>query len=310
MNYFLYKLKFTTAVHFGSSDSALGIQSSEDHFRADTLFSALCQTALKSGDSLEKLFDMAKNHELLLTDSMPYADEVCYLPKPIRRFESGEETPAEKRKKLKSIQWVPVTADPAGYNKEVSLGSFFSREQAAITGLDNASPYEVGQFAFAPGCGLYFICALKDAEKESWLTSLLTLLGLSGIGGRASSGLGKFEADDVIYLNEPFDGQTESLFNGLENTDSNHQMLLTTALPAEDELQAVLEQATFQVVRRGGFVQSDCFSRTPLKKRTQYFLTAGTIVQKRFKGDLYQVGEYGTHPVYRYSIPLFMGVKI
>ena len=39
MNYFLYKLKFTTAVHFGSSDSALGLLASEDHFCADTLFS-------------------------------------------------------------------------------------------------------------------------------------------------------------------------------------------------------------------------------------------------------------------------------
>ena len=131
MNYFLYKLKYNTAVHIGSSDSALGIQSSEDHFRADTMFSALCQTALKSGDSLEKLLDMAKSRELLLTDSMPYADEVFYLPKPIMRFESGEDTPAEKRKKLKSIQWVPVTADPDGYDKEVFLGSSFSREQAA-----------------------------------------------------------------------------------------------------------------------------------------------------------------------------------
>ena len=46
MNYFLFKLQFETAVHFGSSDAALSLATSEEHIRADTLFSALCQTAL------------------------------------------------------------------------------------------------------------------------------------------------------------------------------------------------------------------------------------------------------------------------
>ena len=47
MNCFLYRLRFNTPVHFGSSDSALSLYESEDHFRADTLFSALCHTALQ-----------------------------------------------------------------------------------------------------------------------------------------------------------------------------------------------------------------------------------------------------------------------
>ena len=46
MNYFLFKLRFETAVHFGPSDAALSLAASEEHVRADTLFSALCQTAL------------------------------------------------------------------------------------------------------------------------------------------------------------------------------------------------------------------------------------------------------------------------
>ena len=42
MNCCLYQLRFNTAVHFGGSDSALSLYSSEANFRADTLFSALC----------------------------------------------------------------------------------------------------------------------------------------------------------------------------------------------------------------------------------------------------------------------------
>ena len=40
MNYFLFKLQFDTAVHFGGSDSALSLYTSEETLRADTLFSA------------------------------------------------------------------------------------------------------------------------------------------------------------------------------------------------------------------------------------------------------------------------------
>ena len=38
MNYFLLKLAFDTAVHFGGSDSAVGSQSSALTLRADTIF--------------------------------------------------------------------------------------------------------------------------------------------------------------------------------------------------------------------------------------------------------------------------------
>ena len=48
MNYFLFKLQFDTAVHFGGADSALSLYTSEETLRADTLFSALCHETLVS----------------------------------------------------------------------------------------------------------------------------------------------------------------------------------------------------------------------------------------------------------------------
>ena len=309
MNYYLYKIRFTTDVHFGGSDSAQGIRSSEDHFRADTLFSAICQTFIQKGSNLEDLLDMVRKHEFLLTDSMPYKGEELFIPKPIMRFETDREIPAEKRKTIKNIRWIPVTSDITEYEENELFGSPSVRTQAAISNRDISLPYDVGVYSFAPDCGLYFIAALKDEAKESWLSALISSIGLSGIGGRISSGLGKFEIDDTIYLNEPFDDQTEILLDGLEDTASTKQMMLTSALPNDEELQTVMETASFQVVRRGGFVQSDSFNKVPLKKKTQYYLSAGSIVRNRFDGDLFQVGEHGSHPVYRYSVPVFMGVK-
>lgn len=57
MNYFLFKLQFDTAVHFGGADSALSLYTSEETLRADTLFSALChETLVQHGEeALEQL---------------------------------------------------------------------------------------------------------------------------------------------------------------------------------------------------------------------------------------------------------------
>ncbi|MBQ3692606.1 MAG: type III-A CRISPR-associated RAMP protein Csm4, partial [Clostridia bacterium] len=43
---------------------------------------------------------------------------------------------------------------------------------------------------------------------------------------------------------------------------------------------------------------------------TQYFLGSGSVVRRKFEGDVYEVGENGTHTVYRYSKPIFMEVKL
>ena len=38
---------------------------------------------------------------------------------------------------------------------------------------------------------------------------------MSGIGGKTSAGYGSFEIEDVIFLDEPFDDQTEWLHDAL-----------------------------------------------------------------------------------------------
>lgn len=62
MNYFLFKLQFDTAVHFGGSDSALSLYTSEETLRADTLFSALChETLVQQGEAaLERLCESVR----------------------------------------------------------------------------------------------------------------------------------------------------------------------------------------------------------------------------------------------------------
>lgn len=87
----------------------------------------------------------------------------------------------------------------------------------------------------------------------------------------------------------------------------NGYVLLTTSLPREEEMEASLQDASFQLVRRAGFAAANNFSG---KKRTQYYVSAGAMVLQCFSGDVYAIGSVGNHSLYRYAKPLFWGVEV
>ena len=321
MNYFLYQLQFNTAVHFGGSESALSLYHSEHHFRADTLFSALCHTALQlDGESgLNRLLELARKGELLLSDAMPWKEEQYYLPKPIFSPDAAPELPGEKRKLLKKLAWIPAVrfedycmAVKTGVLLEmepVRFGFFSDVTKAAVPEFSDAMPYQVGLYRFHHGCGLWFLAACPDDRDSDWLSSLICALGLTGIGGKVSAGYGKYTVSDQIYLNEFFDTQTDWLYTALTR-NANASMLLTTSLPADGEMDTALDGAYYQLTRRGGFVASNTYAPTPRKKQTQYFLSAGSVLKNRYRGEVYRIGAQGNHPVLRYSKPIFLGVNL
>ena len=111
MNYFLLKLAFDTAVHFGGSDSAVGSQSSALTLRADTIFSALCHTALEvyGEPALEELLVSADADALRISNAMPWRGDSFYLPKPIAASTSSAELSTVERKAVKKLAWIPVS---------------------------------------------------------------------------------------------------------------------------------------------------------------------------------------------------------
>ena len=111
MNYFLLKLAFDTAVHFGGSDSAVGSQSSALTLRADTIFSALCHTALEVyGElTLDELLVSADADALRISDAMPWRGDTFYLPKPIAASTFPAELSTVERKAVKKLAWIPAS---------------------------------------------------------------------------------------------------------------------------------------------------------------------------------------------------------
>ena len=85
-------------------------------------------------------------------------------------------------------------------------------------------------------------------------------------------------------------------------------MLLSTALPRDEELEKSLEGATYLLEKRSGFVSSDKYADEQRKKKDMYVFMAGSYFVNCFDGDIYDVSEGGSHPVYRYAKPMFMGV--
>lgn len=321
MNYFLFKLSFHTPCHFGSSDSALSLYTSEDHFCADTLFSALCHTAraLHGSSGVETLIEKAQKGQLLLSDAVPWCGERYYLPRPFLAARTDAHTAGAERKAMKNLAYIAVE-DMADYlacmrgetlfdagRKKQCFGVSMDSTRAAVFEAQDTIPYHVGAFRFAEDCGLYVLAGL-ERDDAAWLHTLMRALGLSGIGGKVSSGYGKFTVDDVICLNESIDEQTAWLSRALCQ-EAPAYLLLTTALPNEAELEDTMANASYMLTRRGGFVSSDSFAPPGQKKREQFFLAAGSVLRQRFGGELYLVAKQD-HPVYRFSKPLLLGVSV
>ncbi len=324
MNYCLYKLQFDSPVHFGPSDTALSLYSSEEHFCADTLFSALCHSALSLGGTslTETLCQWAQEGTLLLSDGLLWQGEQLYLPKPCWNGRFSVEVSTQQRKALKAMSWVPVSqfeaftaslrgGEPYNALHQSEPGRHIEVERARVgRQQEDTEPYFVGAFVFHENTGLYILVGCETEGQQATVAKLLNALGWTGIGGKVSSGYGKFHVVEAIALSADCTGDARWLYERLNDEDAAHQLLLTTSLPREDEMDAVMERACCQVVRRGGFVQPGIDSDGARKKRTQYFLTAGAVLERRFSGDLFDVSGNGTVPVYRYGKPVFLGVEL
>ena len=269
MNAYLYKLQFSTAVHFGSPDSAMSLESAEERFCADTLFSALCHAAatMYGPDAASRLCKEVNAGEFLLSDSMPWKENAFFLPRPLMEFETRKDMNPQTRKAIKKLSWLPADAldDFAAFSQGAGnftlsdipggFGTFVVMEHASIpreSGGD-ANPYAVSAFQFHKNCGLYFLALLKTSEQEARLSALIRGLGVTGIGGKIGAGYGKFSLLETLDLSRASHAQSVWIWESLWRSESPRQLLLTTSLPRPEELESALDGACFQNAARNAF---------------------------------------------------------
>lgn len=310
MEYKVYRLEFHGAVHFGRQN----LEEGEHTCHADTLFSALCQEALKIGaGTLQSFVQYAKEGKFLISDAFPYRQETLFLPKPMKRLEvksrAGDSVIKKAYKKLKYIPMEQLPTylsgeyDVLNAEKTDVLGHFEMKTSVALRGEEEPKPYRVGGYYFHPGNGLYVIAAYGEQGAKELAEELWKSLAVSGIGGKRASGMGRF----TLQQNR----LPEAFCRKLETGSRGQYMSLSVSLPREEEMERALEGASYLLCKRGGFVASDTYAPEQARKRDLYVFNAGSCFQARYEGDVYDVsGGYGTHPVYRYAKPLFVEVGV
>lgn len=312
MQYSLVKCTFSTAVHIGPGYTGNALQESEYTIEADTLYSALCHEAVKSR-TLPALEGSVQQRNLLISAMLPYRDDECFVPKPILWQDTANSCDSARKKKLKSLRFIParevrrfVTGQADNEIEQSQWSNTFGtrsvRECVALLGQEEPRPYQIGLFTFLPGCGLYTLIGWNTENDRKLVFQLLESVGLSGIGGKRSAGLGKFSCS--------IDNVPQELHTMLNDTDAPWQMLLSNLLAPDDRLESMLQGSWYQLVRRGGFVTSQGYAPNQVKKKTHYLLALGSCLTHREEGCVLDAGGQGNHPVWRYAKGMYLGVRL
>ena len=335
MNYVLYPLQFDTPVHFGCAENGGKLEQSSLTYRADSLFGALCCELAAQGNTagLQRLHDGVVNGGLVFSDLFPYlSDEEIglqlYLPKPILQIERNTQAPvhgyaafrkeATLQKKQKKLSYIRVSQLDA-FLQAVKTGKPFLPDDRVVSHdqllvrvnctADIPRPYYVHQIQFTQDAGLYGLIGYEEDEDREWLLTLLEMLGLSGIGGKRSSGYGKFHfREDPIEMDEfGIYEDDAALFKMLTRSDANTYMCLSVLLPASAEAELV-KDGQYALCRRSGFLTPD--GEAMQKKTDVYMISAGSCFPKKMTGTLADVSGQAAHPVWRYGKGLYAGLVL
>ncbi|WP_293986377.1 type III-A CRISPR-associated RAMP protein Csm4 [uncultured Megasphaera sp.] len=334
MKYLLYPLQFDTPVHFGTAENGGRLEQSDILYRADTLFGALCcELALEHDEAeIDHLYELSKKDAILFSDLFPYStdgrDFSFYLPKPIlsiprkqndiQDYEAFRRT-ATLQKKQKKLKYLKASDFPAflqslqtGKVSEWPSVSFC--EDALMVRVNKSEeiprPYYVSQVTFSAQAGLYGILAYEKEADADWILNLLESLGLTGIGGKRSSGYGKFHLLTPFKQNKKASASkdADALFKDLAAEKAKHFMALSTFLPVKKELH-FLKEGQYSLCKRSGFLSPEGLSAR--KKCDVYMVQSGSCFHRKLKGRIADVASDGSsHPVWRYGKSIYLGLMI
>lgn len=310
MEYKLYKLNFKTAIHIGKQH----LSDAEQVITADVLFSALCKEALmmEGEQGILELVHLAKSGKFRISDCFPYNKENYYMPKPMTEINGDRESDSNLKKQFKKLKYVNAdkleqylqgTLDVAEENEILKeMGHTQIRTMAAVNEGQDARPFSVGAYHFEKDWGLWFLVAYDEEETLWKVEDLLLSLESTGIGGKTSSGMGKF-----ILENGTVSPALERRLN--LNAEGSRYMTLSISMCNEEELEHILQDAEYSLVKKSGFISSETYAKTLQRKKDFFMFRAGATFTKTFDGVIADVAAGGNHPVYRYGMPIFVEVQ-
>ena len=329
---YLYQLEFDTPIHFGTVEAGGGLESITYTYESDRLFSSLCCELGENGDN-DGIFDLVEavdSGQLVFSDLFPFAevrgDCQLYVPKPvlpIERPESDEHwsykeacsaSVAKKtNKKLEFIRvsevddYIQALKTGKAFKGGVDFGADWLTEQVNCRG-DKPLPYYVGTFVFAKNTGLYGIIQGEERIVQRSL-DLLGQLGLSGIGGKRSSGYGKFRFHDAPFIldEEPLYEDAIELKRRMDDKTAQWHMNMSLLIPHIGDIDDI-KQGFYSLKKRSGFVSSLGFGYVH-KRHDIYGIASGSCFKSRPVGEIASMENDKGHTVYRNGKALYLGVN-
>ena len=325
----VYRLRFTSPLHVG--EPGIGLEGCAESVASDTLFSALANAwlTLYGKASLEEMLkgfceasqESPQPPPFLISSAFPYFDKQFFFPKPLVKPARLEEDTSE----AKGLKDAPFLS--SGIFKNWTGGALQDKDLAwelkedlsktevlprlRLDRLDMASNlYFCGQVSFPEKGGLYFL-AEGTQQKLDELSEVLDFLGGLGLGGERSLGFGRFTAQEEDIT----DKHALAFLWPKDDKVRNTFLTLSLYYPSQAEMDCfgtdTSKLAGYQLVERGGWVDSPSL-RSPLRKKSCRLFTEGSVFQtQQLQGCLINVTpEKAPHQVYRYGFAFPMGITM
>ena len=137
---------------------------------------------------------------------------------------------------------------------------------------------------------------LLDEAGDSFHEKLFELIDKSGM------------SDVEVYKRACIDRR---LFSKIRSNPAYHpgkSTVLALVFPEDEELEDILKGATYSLLKRSGFIDSQTYAAQQMRKSDIYVFSAGSCFVNTFKGKVIEERNGGTHPIFRYAKAFFMGV--
>lgn len=333
MNYKIYFLKFLTPVHFADSKFGGDLDKASFYCSADTYFNAICSEAnLISKEIVNNIIEKFEQRELVISSLFPYYyssvddDLQLYLPKmciPVDNL-SNINSYSEQKKYSRLLKknnqqefirvseikkWIKSNNDKQLYCIENPVFAITNTMEKVACRQKEPLPYFVNSYKFNHNAGLYFILGYKDEIDVEIIEPIIKSLGYSGIGGKKSSGYGKYEFfDDAIELNEDNSiYKDDLLLTKMINTNNGIKLCIAPVLPKQEDVQYITV-GNYKLAKHSGFIY-DQNTHNKKRKNIVYMLAEGSCLMKSLTGIMLKEDYEGiSYPIYRNGMGMFVGI--
>lgn len=337
MKYRAYFLEFLTPVHFADNNFGGDLEKASFYCSADTYFSAICSEAnLISKEILQSIMEKFEQRKLAISSLFPYYysaqndDLQLYLPKiylsvdNLSKIDSYSEQKKYSRLwkqndkedfiRISEIKnWLQSINDKEVYSIDNPIFAIENTmEKVACRGQESL-PYFVNSYKFNDNAGLYFILGYEDDDDAIIMEKIIESLGYSGIGGKKSSGYGKYKffRNPKILNGEISKYRDVLILTKMINMDMSvnrgRKLCIAPLLPRKEDVKYI-SVGNYKIVKRSGFIY-DQNTHNKKRKNNLYMLAEGSCLMKYLEGMILKEEYEGiSYPIYRNGMGMFVGI--